>query len=97
MKRRVQLVNKRPVMIYVHARRIAHVPVFEKPPLQSDYKMLKWNNEPQTPRDAGTTGRRSTAGKSFRYLTVLRELRKLLLQRRKDSFGNRRFFSDKIN
>jgi len=97
MKRRVQLVNKRPVMIYVHARRIAHVPVFEKPPLQSDYKMLKWNNEPQTPRDAGTTGRRSTAGKSFRYLTVLRELRKRLLQRRKNSFGNRRFFSDKIN
>lgn len=95
--RRVQLVNKRPVLIYVHARRIAEVPVFEKPPLQSDYKMLKWDTKREPGRDASPAGDNSTVRKPFGYLSALRELRKRLRQREKNSFRNRQFFPGRFN
>ena len=50
LRRRVLLVNNRPALLLIEARRIAVKPIFAAPPQQSDYVPL-WNNA-QTPPPA---------------------------------------------
>ncbi len=78
---RIHLVNDKPVMLFVHARRIGDEAPFRTSPLQSDYH-AKW----QVRRSAGARPSR------FSYLTPWQELRRAWKQRRRKSFRNRRAF-----
>jgi len=88
--KRIRFVNDRPVMCYVHARRVEAKPIFESPPLQSDYGR-KWATASAV-ADPGPAA--PPQGRApFRYLSRLQELRKRYAQWRKQSFRNRRFFA----
>ena len=80
---RVQLVNRHPVEIFVHARRIADRPLFQRLPVQSDYANGKW-------------ARRSDAEIAprplFSYPTVWQRLRRGWKQSQRKSLRNRRHF-----
>src|SRR5207253_612765 len=51
LRRRVTLVNNRPALLLIEARRVAEKPLFATTPQQSDYFAL-WQNQP--PSQAGT-------------------------------------------
>jgi hypothetical protein len=79
--KRVHLVNEKPTLLFVHARRVSDEPPFRTPPFQSDYA-AKWHGRP--PHEIGSTG--------FSYLTGWQELRRTWKQRRSKSLRNRRAF-----
>lgn len=88
--KRIQLVNCRPTMIFVHARKISDQPPFSAPPLQSDYSDSKWDK-----KRLGTTadnGPLATPGDTFRFLSPWQEWQRRLRQKRKNSHRNKRFF-----
>ena len=91
--RRVQLVNDKPVSIFVHAQRMEDKPVFKKPPLQSDYQMIKWDKNKEKPETSKIASATRPTGNNFKYLTPWRELRKRLRQKKKNSFKNPGFFT----
>ena len=94
--KRVRFVNDRPVMCYVHARRLEAKPVFAAMPMQSDYT-VKWEAH-RAEAAVAETGEGSSHAEAaqenrpFRYLSLWQELRRSLAQRRKHSFRNRKFF-----
>jgi hypothetical protein len=81
--RRIQLVNRTPVMIFVNAVRIGDDEPFDIPPLQSDYGR-KWQSR-------GVAQAPATAPR-FAHLSVASELRRRWRQWRRNRLGNRRFF-----
>lgn len=95
--RRVQLVNSKPIMIFVHARRVSDEKPFLVSPLQSDYKR-KWKSkkkgivanemhvEEVNPDSAETVVR-------FDYLTPWQEFVRWLRQKRRKSLRYRGFFT----
>jgi hypothetical protein len=88
--KRIQLVNCRPTMIFVHARKVAEQPPFSSPPLQSDYSDIKWDQKRlSTPAGCGAG---AAPGEPFRFLSPWQELQRRLRQKRKNSHRNRRFF-----
>ncbi len=94
--KRVRLVNDKPVMIYIHARRIEVKPLFQSSPIQSDYS-AKWRNhrakdgQNELPSASGSVAQR-LGRKVFSYISWGEELRRIWFQRRKQSFRNSRFF-----
>ena len=89
--KRVRFVNDSPVMCYVHARRVEAKPLFASLPLQSDYT-TKWVAARDPAEEPGAPAP-SEGRKPFRYLSRWQEIRKRLVQRRKHSFKNRKFFA----
>lgn len=98
---RVLLVNSRPVMIYVQARRTSDRPPFARPPQQSDHA-FKWSSgaapaevegdpRPPPPKTAKKRMREPNKGR-FAYLPFWEVIRRRLQQRRKNSFRNRKWF-----
>jgi len=85
--KRIQLVNCRPTMIFVHARKTAELPLFATPPLQSDYSDTKWDTKRVTDRDSAP----DDSG-AFNFLPPWQEWRRHLRQKRKNSHRNKRFF-----
>jgi hypothetical protein len=81
--RRIGLVNRKPVMIFVHAIRVGDDEPFRAPPLQSDYGR-KWRS--------GSAARAPTKTPRFRHLSTASELRRRWSQRWRKGLGNRRFF-----
>jgi hypothetical protein len=80
------------VSIYVQARRIADRPLFAELPYQSDYR-TKWtaastSRQLELQGEAGGTAN----GHDFSYLSGWQALRRSLLQRRKNSLRNRKWF-----
>lgn len=82
--RRIDLITRKPVLIFVHATRIANAVPFREIPLQSDYRD-KWQSA--DPAEAG-----DQVAKPFEYLTALEELRGRLREARESSLANDRFF-----
>ena len=88
--KRIRFVNDRPVMCYVHARRVEAKPIFDSSPLQSDYDR-KWAVEPAATNPEANSP--PEGREPFRYLSRWQELRKGFALRRKKSFRNRKFFA----
>jgi len=88
--KRIQLVNCRPTMIFVHARKVSDQPPFSTPPLQSDYSDSKWDKK----RLSATAGDGTpvTPGEIFRFLSPWQEFQRRLRQKRNNSHRNKRFF-----
>ena len=93
--KRMVIVNDKPVLIYVHARRIAARPLFAEPPHQSDY-VGAWTTHAaeDVKQNQGEGGRGEADGRArrFSYLSAGQALRRSLLQRRKNSLRNRKWF-----
>lgn len=95
--KRMVIVNDKPVSIYVHARRVAERPLFAEPPYQSDY-LGEWADAAEDAgQDQGERGARPSAGgaepvRRFSYLSSGQALRRWLLQRRKNSLRNQKWF-----
>jgi len=87
--KRIQLVNCRPTMIFVHACKTSEQPAFATPPLQSDYSDRKWGNNRlhAVTRDSG-----ASPADAFRFLSPWQEWQRRLRQKRKNSHRNKRFF-----
>jgi hypothetical protein len=79
--RRVRLLSKKPVIIFLDATRVSNELPFREPPIQSDYRR-KWKR-PKS-RDLSPGG--------FEYVPIWEELRRRFRQHRKSSLRNRRFF-----
>lgn len=92
MGKRVRLVNDKPVMLFVHARRLAEQPLFQASPVQSDYSRTWKSHEAAAAEPPKPQGQNGKAAKPFRYLSWWQELRRKSVQRRKHSLANRRFF-----
>jgi hypothetical protein len=93
---RVQIVNDKPVMVFVHARRVDDEPPFQQPPLQSDYK-LKWKKKERLVDDSRESGEQTAAPsrqREFQYVSFWEEQRRSMKQRRKNALKNRRFFKE---
>lgn len=87
--KRIQLVNRHPTMIFIHARKISSVIPFQSPPLQSDYRQTKWDKNRIDKTNHGFCCEDRPA---FEYLSVWEETRRRIRQRRKNSHANKRFF-----
>lgn len=94
--KRTVIVTDKPVSIYVHARRVADVPLFATPPHQSDYAS-RWDT---FAADAGTgDGKPSEAeapardAAGFTYISAWDAWWRSRLQRRKNSLRNRKWFT----
>ena len=85
IRKRVELVNCKPVMLFVHAERRENVPLFASNPYQSDYQ-TQWKE----------AQREDTEGKPaqpFRYESRWKEFRRRLRQRKKNGLHRGRFFT----
>ena len=96
--KRMVLVNDKPVSIYVHARRVADRPLFARAPYQSDYRS-EWAAyaaadpaQVQARLGARSADDRGDHPRRFSYLSGAEALRRSLLQRRKNSLRNRKWF-----
>jgi SAM-dependent methyltransferase len=84
--RRIKLVNSKPLLLFVQARKTVDVAPFVEPPQQADYRS-RWD-EHHSP-----TAQNDDRGVApFRYASRVDELRRRLRQRRKNSLTNRRYF-----
>lgn len=86
--KRIQLVNRHPTMIFIHARKISSVIPFQSSPLQSDYREKKWDKN----RIDKTNHRFCEDEPAFEYLSLWEETRRRIRQHRKNSHANKRFF-----
>jgi hypothetical protein len=96
--KRTVIVTDKPVSIFVHARRIADRPPFSRAPYQSDY-IGAWNAHAAEQAPESDGARRPRAGdgapersRRFAYLSRRQAMRRWLLQRRKNSLRNRKWF-----
>jgi hypothetical protein len=96
--KRTVIVTDKPVSIYVHARRVADRPLFSQAPYQGDY-LDEWNAHAtkEAGQYDGETRPRAGNGtvqcsRRFTYLSGGQALRRWLLQRRKNSLRNRKWF-----
>jgi hypothetical protein len=96
--KRMVIVTDKPVSIYVHARRITERPAFAEAPYQSDYRS-EWTAHAAKNAGQDEDELRQRAGdgsadrpRRFSYLSGRQALRRSLLQRRKNSLRNRRWF-----
>ena len=99
----MQLVNRRPVVIQVQARRVADVPIFATPPLQSDY-VADWDQAQDAPPPGPRGWRRhiadrlSPGGQMALMLDVLPLALRVTgaarrrAERRERSFANERWY-----
>jgi hypothetical protein len=92
--KRMVIVTDKPVSLYVRARRIADQPIFAEPPYQRDYR-TQWIAHtacasPQSERQEKAG--RAANGQDFLYLSGWQSLRRSLLQSRKNSLRNRKWF-----
>lgn len=83
--RRIELITRKPVLIFLHATRISNEVPFREIPLQSDYRE-KWQS-PNVAQEAP-----DDIVKPFEYLTALGELRGRWREARENSLANDRFF-----
>ena len=90
--KRVQLVNRWPTAIFVHAQKNDQKPLFASPPLQSDYDEVKWRKN-RLPPDAVEQAPDPRQATVFDYLPRWEESRRRFRQWRKSSARNRRFFT----
>jgi SAM-dependent methyltransferase len=97
---RVSFITRRPVMMMVEAKKTASVPLFARPPLQSDY-VSQWEDKPCPAAGSGLAGTlRQLAKRYFRLLphvlqTTLRECQMRIRgyrQLREYSLSNKRHF-----
>jgi hypothetical protein len=88
--KRIQLVNCRPTMIFVHAVKISDQPHFSTPPLQSDYADTKWEKKRLSTTAVSSAAR--TPDETFRFLSPWQEFQRRIRQKRKNSHRNKRFF-----
>lgn len=86
--KRIQLVNCRPSMIFLHARKVSEQQPFATAPLQSDYSDLKWDSK----RLGAGESEAAPPVSDFRFLSAWQELQRRLRQKRKNSYRNKRFF-----
>ena len=82
--RRIELVTRKPLLIFLHATRISNEVPFRNIPLQSDYRD-KWQSSNDADKIEATV-------KPFKYLTALEEFRGRLREARENSLANDRFF-----
>jgi hypothetical protein len=82
--RRIELITRKPVLIFLHATRISNDVPFRNIPLQSDYRD-KWQSSNDADKIEATV-------KPFEYLTALEEFRGRLREARENSLANDRFF-----
>jgi len=82
--RRIELVTRKPVLIFLQATRISNEVPFREIPLQSDYRG-KWQS-------ADMAGQPDETVKPFEYLSALEEFRSRRREAKENSLGNQRFF-----
>jgi hypothetical protein len=97
LQRRVTLVNSQPTYIAVIAQRIARVPLFARPPQQSDYvamwQQTRRGGEVDRPNRRGSIRRGLAAIKRCAPLAVQRALYRRLRDLSDQSFTNSEFFT----
>lgn len=79
--RRIYLLSKKPVMLFVHATRLSIEEPFRRTPIQSDYHR-KWTRSSSP----------DAAARPFEYVSIWEELRRRFRQHHRSSLHNRRFF-----
>jgi hypothetical protein len=82
--RRVELINDKPVLIFIHATRISNETPFRETPIQSDYRE-KWQS-------AAAIDSTEKIIQPFAYLNIWREFLCKLKQRKKNCLTNDDFF-----
>lgn len=91
VRKRVGLLSRGPVIMIVQAKKLATVPLFAAPPLQSDYSAIWEQANTRTP--VRQTFPRALAGKVWRALPHFMKVRiRGRLQRHEFSFVNRMFY-----
>lgn len=95
--RRVQLVNNRPALLLIEARKTADKPIFAKTPLQSDYVPLWETSKSQMPIATQTPVMLRRRWQHFLYALPLKIIGRLPLQYwlargNKPALSNRNFF-----
>ncbi|UCG74253.1 MAG: class I SAM-dependent methyltransferase [Chromatiales bacterium] len=90
VRKRVQLLSRKPVMLFVHAEKVSSVPLFAKSPYQSDFK-TQWDESAQT--GAAESARAATGTQGFEYLSRWSEWRKRLRQWRKHGLHRGKFYT----
>lgn len=93
--KRMVLVTDKVISVYVDAQRVALRPLFAEAPYQSDYR-FEWNAHAVEEASAGDAealpGASGRNRYEFTYLSAWNSFRRSLLQRRKNSLRNRRWF-----
>ncbi len=91
--KRMRVITARPLMLWVHARKTGQKPLFQTPPMQSDYAVT-WDQhrKKQTGRASPDHGGSGSPRTSFTYLTFWQEIRRHVMQARKHALRNRKFF-----
>ena len=94
IEKRIQLVNNKPTMIFVHAQKFSDEIPFANPPLQSDYSNIKWHKK-QTQKNTSNDSGITTENK-FEYLSIWEEIYRRIRQKRKNSRKNKKFFKKMV-
>jgi hypothetical protein len=89
--KRVRLVGRRPLLLNVHAERVADCVPFAQPPIQSSFEK-SWGRRAEPAAGDGREPDAAPASDGFRYVGVFEELRRRVQDRRLRSLRNRRFF-----
>lgn len=89
--KRVRLVNNKPLTLFVHAVKLGEVEPFRQPPLQSDY-VATWSKHDGGDSEQPDIADSQQVPTSFSYLGIWQEFRRYVLQKRKHSLRNKRFF-----
>lgn len=89
--KRVRVVGRRPLILNVHAERIADCVPFAKPPIQSSFAK-SWARPTGPEEGASREGAEAASSAGFRYVGLFEELRRRIQDRRIRSLRNRRFF-----
>ncbi len=94
IEKRIQLVNNKPTMIFVHAQKVSDEMPFANPPLQSDYSNIKWHKKQTQKNTSNDSG--ITAENKFEYLSIWEEIYRRIRQKRKNSRKNKKFFKKMV-
>ena len=91
--RRINLVNDRPVMIFVHAQCTADRPLFGTAPMQSDFAAQWTRHEESKQASKAARVEEAKEAKAFNYANRKQAAKYRRRQKQEDSFKNRDFFT----
>lgn len=92
LQKRVQILSRKPVMLWAHAERVSSVPLFAASPYQSDFK-AQWRAAATSHESDAPTGEGDGQRGGFRYLSRWKEAQKRFRQWRKHGLHRGKFVS----
>jgi len=93
--KRMRVISNKPLMLLIHARKTEKKPLFQSMPMQSDYTST-WEQHKlqQTGASQASTDNSNKIDptRPFAYLTFWQEIKRYIMQKRKHSVRNKKFF-----